>query len=126
MRRFSGSCIGLFLVFGLISNSVFAAEPAHKVTAATSTVMCSGFGPQTPRDIDSKEGAAETLDGLNAGRGVGILPQRKSQISNLRFQISDFRFQISNFKFQISNLPFASRTQRTPWTNFAPNAVTRN
>ena len=56
MRRFSGSCIGLFLVFGLISNSVFAAEPAHKVTAATSTVMCSGFGPQTPRDIDSKEG----------------------------------------------------------------------
>ena len=56
MKRFSGSCIGLFLVFGLISASVFAAEPGHKVTAATSTAMCSGFGPQTPRDIDSKEG----------------------------------------------------------------------
>ena len=35
---------------------MFAAEPGHKVTAATSTAMCSGFGPQTPRDIDSKEG----------------------------------------------------------------------
>jgi len=61
MTRLRESCAGLVLVMGLASGSAFAASHGHEneheahgheVAGPT----CTGFGPQTPRDIDSKSG----------------------------------------------------------------------
>jgi len=56
MRKLSGSYIGLFVVFGLISSSAFSEEPSHMAQTTASKAICSGYGPQTPRDIDSNNG----------------------------------------------------------------------
>jgi len=53
------SCIGLVVALSLASGSVFAGEHGHEGHGghgAESGEVCTGFGPQTPRDIDSAKG----------------------------------------------------------------------
>ena len=56
MKKLSGSCVGLFVAVCLVSVSAFAGEHAQEMHGAAKAVECAGFGPQTPRDIDSKKG----------------------------------------------------------------------
>ena len=60
MTRFRESCAGLVVVLGLASGSVLASdhgsEHGHDAHHAAAAPACTGFGPQTPRDIDSKSG----------------------------------------------------------------------
>ena len=56
MKKVRGSYVGLFVALGLVSASALAEDHSHKAHAAASTTVCSGFGPQTPRDIDSVKG----------------------------------------------------------------------
>lgn len=50
------SYIGLVAVLGLACGSAFAGEHGHDEHGAAHSEICTGFGPQTPRDIDSVEG----------------------------------------------------------------------
>lgn len=50
------SYISLIVALGLASSSAFASEHNHDEHGAASSEICTGFGPQTPRDIDSVEG----------------------------------------------------------------------
>lgn len=60
MTRFRESCAGLVVVLGLASGSALASdhgsEHGHDAHHAAAAPACTGFGPQTPRDIDSKSG----------------------------------------------------------------------
>ena len=56
MNKLSGAYIGLFLALGLVSASTFAEHHGHEKHGAASTEVCTGFGPQAPRDIDNKKG----------------------------------------------------------------------
>ncbi len=64
MKKIREKYVGLAMVLGLVSGTVYAEEhAAHVATAAAehgtaeaAGPACSGFGPQTPRDIDSKHG----------------------------------------------------------------------
>ena len=59
MTRFRESCAGLVVVLGLASGCAFASEHGHDEHghgAAAPEAACTGFGPQTPRDIDSAKG----------------------------------------------------------------------
>lgn len=63
MTRFRESGAGLLVVLGLAAGSAWANEQghdahhAHEAHAATEKMeLCTGFGPQTPRDIDDKRG----------------------------------------------------------------------
>ncbi len=56
MKKFRGIYVSLFAALGLISISALAEDHGNAVHAAASTEMCTGFGPQTPRDIDNKKG----------------------------------------------------------------------
>jgi len=56
MKKFRRSYIGLFMALGMVSVSAFAGEHGREEHASASTAICSGFGPQTPRDIDNVKG----------------------------------------------------------------------
>ncbi|MFZ5503740.1 MAG: delta-class carbonic anhydrase [Pseudomonadota bacterium] len=61
MRGFKKSYVCLVMALGLASGSAFAAEHGHGEHGGdghgeASSELCTGFGPQTPRDIDSAEG----------------------------------------------------------------------
>ena len=48
--------IGLVVALGLASGNAFAGEHGHDAHGMASGEVCTGFGPQTPRDIDSAAG----------------------------------------------------------------------
>jgi len=55
------SCVGFVMAMGLVSFSAFAGDHGHDHGhdahhSIESAEVCTGFGPQTPRDIDSKAG----------------------------------------------------------------------
>jgi Delta carbonic anhydrase len=56
MKNKWGSYLGLLAALTLISGNVNASEDGHGKKAAASAAECTGFGPQTPRDIDSVKG----------------------------------------------------------------------
>lgn len=52
----------LTLALSAVSTLVIAKEaPAPESAAATSTAVCTGYGPQAPRDIDSKTGTNKNI-----------------------------------------------------------------
>ena len=72
MTRLRESCAGLVVVLGLASGSAFASDHGHEHGhdahhgAAAPEAVCTGFGPQTPRDIDSKHGENRIVFALAA------------------------------------------------------------
>jgi len=65
------SYVGLVVALGLASGSAFASDHGHDKQghdehAAASTQVCTGFGPQTPRDIDNIEGENNRVFSLAA------------------------------------------------------------
>lgn len=56
MKKIRESVVCLFMVLGMVSSSAFAEEHGHEAHGTESAEICTGFGPQTPRDIDSKKG----------------------------------------------------------------------
>lgn len=60
MTRLRESYVGLVVALGLVSGSAFASDHGHGHDAhghEAAAPACTGFGPQTPRDIDSAKGA---------------------------------------------------------------------
>ena len=65
------SYVGLVVALGLASGSAFASDHGHDKQghdehAAASTQVCTGFGPQTPRDIDNTAGENNRIFSLAA------------------------------------------------------------
>ena len=56
MTKIRNSYVCVALALGLVSGSAFANEPAAAGHAEASGEICTGFGPQTPRDIDAVKG----------------------------------------------------------------------
>jgi len=56
MKKVRENYIGLIVALSLVTGSAIAEEHSKEAHAAASTEICTGFGPQTPRDIDSKTG----------------------------------------------------------------------
>jgi len=56
MKQLHNGYVYLALTMGLASGSAFASESGHDEHHAASAEVCTGFGPQTPRDIDSVNG----------------------------------------------------------------------
>lgn len=52
----------LMLAIGTISNASMASETTHR--AEGSGEVCQGYGPQTPRDIDSRQGSNQRIVAL--------------------------------------------------------------
>lgn len=81
MTRLKESYAGLVLVLGLASGGVFAGDHGHDAHGAHGTAkaeVCTGFGPQTPRDIDSAKG-------MN-GRTFTLAPDyRQMNLCNIHF-----------------------------------------
>lgn len=59
MKKIKNSCAGLLVALGLASGSAFAGghgHNEHEEHGPINSELCTGFGPQTPRDIDSATG----------------------------------------------------------------------
>lgn len=56
MMNLKKGYVGLVVAMGLASGSAFAGEHGHDSHGAANSEVCTGFGPQTPRDIDSPKG----------------------------------------------------------------------
>jgi len=61
MKSIKGSCASIFVLLGLFSAGTWAGEEKHDKGHGhdghgASNELCVGFGPQTPRDIDSQHG----------------------------------------------------------------------
>jgi len=83
MKSIKGSCASIFIVLGLFSAGTWAGEEkhdhghGHDGHGATSE-LCVGFGPQTPRDIDSKHGE-------NSGVFTMAPDYREMNLCNIHF-----------------------------------------
>ena len=56
MKKLKMGYVGLVVALGLASGGAFAGDHGHNEHGAASSGVCTGFGPQTPRDIDSAKG----------------------------------------------------------------------
>jgi len=78
MKNTRGSYLGLLAALGLVAGNAFAGDHGHEKKGAVSAAECAGFGPQTPRDIDSIKG--------ENGRQFSLSPDYKQMnLCNIHF-----------------------------------------